>query len=100
MSSDNTPRITQNIRLLMVTQDLEQSDLAAKSGIGTSQLSRLLRGQRAWSLKHMESVSAALGVSPADLFKEADELLRSRWARAMEQLDLFTHGREMELVGA
>ena len=79
--SDNSSRIARNVRLLMVTLNLKQADLAAQSGLSESQISRLLHGQRGWELKHMEAIASALGVGVADLFADADDLLRSRCVR-------------------
>lgn len=78
MSDDTPARIARNIRLMMVTLDLKQSELALRSGISESHFSRLLSGRRGWDLKNMEAVAKALGISTPDLFAEAEDLLRSR----------------------
>jgi transcriptional regulator with XRE-family HTH domain len=78
MADDTPTRISRNIRLMMVTLDLKQAELANRSGISESHLSRLLSGRRGWDLKNMEAVAKALGISTPDLFAEAEDLLRSR----------------------
>lgn len=96
MSSSCTQRIIRNIKLLMVVLDVKQADLAQRSGLSESQLSRLLSGKRAWSLDHMEAVATALNVSVVDLLSEADHLLRSKcFSSSIDQLELFANGHSL-----
>jgi transcriptional regulator with XRE-family HTH domain len=90
--SSTARRITRNVKLLMVTTDTKQADLARRAGMSESQLSRLLAGKRAWGLDHMESIAGALNVSVSDLLAEADELLKNRcFSAVVDQLELFAN---------
>jgi transcriptional regulator with XRE-family HTH domain len=90
--NSTSQRIIRNVKLLMVVTETRQADLAEQCGFSNSQMSRLLSGQRSWSLDHLEAIATAFGVSVSDLLAEADDLLRSRcFSHEIDRLETFAN---------
>ncbi|MCK9377496.1 MAG: helix-turn-helix domain-containing protein [Syntrophobacterales bacterium] len=62
--------ISDRVRELLREKGLRIQDLANLTQIDQSQLSRMLRNKRHWSVLHLQAVSKALGVSIGDLTDE------------------------------
>ena len=60
-------RIGWNIRRIRVKQDLSQEQLATDSNVDTSYISRLERGLENPTIRTLDRISNALGVSTIDL---------------------------------
>ena len=63
-----------NIRVLLRMNGMTQLDLANKTGLSPSTISRYITGdnlEKKWL--HMEIIAGALNVDVSDLFREADD---------------------------
>lgn len=60
--------ILKRINLIMVQKGFKQQDLAEKSSIGQSTLSKLLKGEMKLTLHHIIKICKALDIEPSDLF--------------------------------
>lgn len=60
-------RITERIINLMEQKNLRQLDLAARSNIGQSSLSKILKGEMRLTLQHIFKISTALDIMPEEL---------------------------------
>jgi transcriptional regulator with XRE-family HTH domain len=67
---------------LMNEQDLTQTELAEKTGIDRTLLSRLLKGERRIQTAHITAIGRALGLSTAELVEQAEQWLRKKFAPA------------------
>jgi transcriptional regulator with XRE-family HTH domain len=65
--------IASRITQLVAGSGLRPADFARQLGIDKSNMGRLLKGETAWTPKHLEAVAAALGVHPRELLPEAGE---------------------------
>lgn len=64
--------LAQNIKNYRSQLALTQEELAKMADINRSYLAGIESGQRNTSLKTLEKIAIALGVTPADLLKSAD----------------------------
>lgn len=62
-----------NLRSLRRAKGWTQADLAAESGVSLRAISDMESGTRLPRRSNAQAISAALGVSPDDLFKAPDE---------------------------
>jgi len=62
--------ISQRVKALMKEQGLKIKPLAQEAGIDQTQLSRMLRGVRQWSISHLQAVARVLDVQIGDLTDE------------------------------
>lgn len=60
--------ILKRINLIMVNKGFKQLDLAEKSYIGQSTLSKLMKGEMRITLNHIIKICKALDIEPCDLF--------------------------------
>ena len=67
---------------------LTQAELAARAGIGQSDVSRIIRGQQDLTVSRLSALANALGVTEAELFNYGDnpDPQRARWQQLYEQL--------------
>ena len=63
-------KISQRVKALMQERGLKIKPLAQKAGIDPTQLSRMLRGVRQWSIPHLQAVARVLNVQIGDLTNE------------------------------
>jgi hypothetical protein len=66
--------ITQRVKKEMDRQRLSIRELATRSKLDHSILSRLLTGKRPWTLGHVEGVSKALGIAVSDMVADYVEI--------------------------
>lgn len=64
--------LAQNIKYHRSRLALTQEELAKMADINRSYLAGIERGQRNTSIKTVEKIAIALGVTPADLLKSVD----------------------------
>jgi transcriptional regulator with XRE-family HTH domain len=95
VAEDHHQSISERIRELLAQAGLNPSPFAEKVGINKSNFSRLLRGERKWSLDHLERVSQGLGVSVSELISNFHEVPVLREISAVEPFD-FCHSIEKE----
>jgi transcriptional regulator with XRE-family HTH domain len=60
------------IKISMLRAEMTQSELASKSGLTTSGLSRRLRGERRWLVSELWRVAQALDESASELIHRAE----------------------------
>lgn len=75
MKNDRTKKdkragITERIKGLLATLDMNRLRLSQKTGIDNAIIYKCLAGKRNWNLDHLELIAPILGVTLADLFKE------------------------------
>lgn len=70
--------LVQNLRTLMRDQGVKQVELARRSGVGKSTVSRILRGEVAPTTQTLEPLATALGVTSAFLLAGKREDVESR----------------------
>ncbi len=59
--------IKKAIKIAMATQDIEQKDLSASSGIAQGHLSNLINGKRSATLPTVQKIADALGMKMSEL---------------------------------
>lgn len=65
--ADIQQKFGDKLRELRKQKDLSQEDLAFKSGLHRTYISDIERGSRNVSLKNIEKIAKALGISPKSL---------------------------------
>lgn len=68
----NTEEIGENIRLLRHRRGMSQEQLALIAGINTSYIGQIERGEKNPTIKILERISSALGISLLDLLVSYD----------------------------
>jgi transcriptional regulator with XRE-family HTH domain len=71
--SDLISRFAINLRKLRLEKGLSQEELAHKSGLHRTYVGSVERGERNISLKNIEKLAIALGISPTELLVEVDD---------------------------
>lgn len=61
--------VARNLRRIRKERKLTQSELASRCGLTSAYVSALERGRQAISLRSLDRLAGALGVSPADLLQ-------------------------------
>jgi len=95
MTTDTYKNISARIRELLDKAGMDASPFAERVGINKSNFSRLLRGERHWSLDHLEKISRGLGVGISELIDSFTEVPVIREISATEPFD-FCHHIEKE----
>jgi transcriptional regulator with XRE-family HTH domain len=94
MGSDDTYKtISDHIRKLLKQKGVSPSAFGPTVGIDKSYFSRLMRGERPWSLEHLEKISQALGVGISDLIDQFVEVPIVREISATERFNSCRHPR-------
>jgi len=88
--------IGQAIKLMRTSREMSQIQLAEAAECSANYLSLVERGRRTPSLKYIDNVASALGVTSADLFVLAGE--RKNQGSDPERDDLLNTLRELLLV--
>jgi len=73
------------LRFLLESNEMDQTDLAQRSGIGDSTISEILSGKRKLNRRHIAAVSRVFHVSPAVFFPEAVEMTPERVAEIISR---------------
>ncbi len=66
------------VRILLAARDQNAADIAASWGVNQSVVSRLLHGQRRWTIEDIDRVAEFFDVSPALFFDDPETIVRSR----------------------
>jgi transcriptional regulator with XRE-family HTH domain len=74
------------LREIRIQKSLTQREISERSGLPSSQISRIENGYRLPSLETLERITAALQVPVCDLFYEADEAQRAATVPIQEAL--------------
>jgi transcriptional regulator with XRE-family HTH domain len=61
-----------DLKAALVLRGLTQQEAARRAGISESQMSRLLNGNRAWTLLQARAFSFATGISLATILPDGD----------------------------
>jgi len=78
---------------LLKQQDMNQRELAEKSGLGAGHISLIVGGKCAISIPSAVAISRALGIITAK------EILNLQTEYQLEQYDLHAHQRQFEVLG-
>lgn len=77
--ADLNANITKVVQHLMLRDDLEQQDLAAKMGFHKSVITKAVRGQRKWQIDDLSKLAEVFDVPVSLFFEDAATLIRNRW---------------------
>ena len=74
------------VRKLRKSQGLTQEGLASKSGLHSTYLGAIERGEKNVSVDNIEKIAKGLGVEPADLFRLQTNLNRAALNKKLDKI--------------
>lgn len=77
--------LPERLRALRVERDLTQADLARRVGVAQPMISRLESGTAAPSVRMLQKLAQALGVTTTDLLDTGVALDRRTWPKALTE---------------
>ena len=72
--ADTTENVNRGIRILLVRKGMKQTDLMKSAGLKQNYFTTRINGHRDWTLKELDRISIALGLTGApDIISLADK---------------------------